>query len=481
MIVVDTSPFFHGPMLATLDRTDELLLVCGLDVPTLKNVRLSAADARAARRSRSDAHPRRPQPGELEGRHEAERGRGRPRASRSASRSRATAPSRSRVNRGKPAVARRARLRTSPSAIREMAKGLAAEPSSRRTQKRGVFGQGGASHGSPRSPQANGNGAGRGRRAPRSTSPCTRRASQARRARRGGSDPYAELKTRDPPRVHREARPGALHARDERGPHRARAARRHGAARARPDAADARGAAPASSREITDDILGYGPLEPLLRDDSVTEIMVNGPDTDLRRARRASSSGPTSTFVDDAHLLRIIDKIVSQVGRRVDESSPMVDARLPDGSRVNAIIPPLALDGPDAHDPEVRARPVHDGRPGRLRLAHAAGRAVPRRVRPRASSTSSSPAVPAPARRRLLNALSAFVPERRAHRHDRGRGRAPAPAGARDHARVAPAEHRGPGRGHASATSSATPCACAPTGSSSARSAAPRRSTCSRR
>ena len=99
-------------------------------------------------------------------------------------------------------------------------------------------------------------------------------------------------------------------------------------------------------REITDDILGYGPLEPFLRDDSVTEVMVNGCDADLRRARAARSSSPTSTFVDDAHLLRIIDKIVSQVGRRVDESSPMVDARLPDGSRVNAIIPPLALRGP---------------------------------------------------------------------------------------------------------------------------------------
>ena len=60
-----------------------------------------------------------------------------------------------------------------------------------------------------------------------------------------------------------------------------------------------------------------------------------------------------AAFADNAHLLRIIDKIVSQVGRRIDESSPMVDARLPDGSRVNAIIPPLALQGPDAHDPEV--------------------------------------------------------------------------------------------------------------------------------
>jgi pilus assembly protein CpaF len=98
-------------------------------------------------------------------------------------------------------------------------------------------------------------------------------------------------------------------------------------------------------REIADDILGYGPLEPLLQDDSVTEVMVNNFDQIfIERAGKIERTG--STFVDNAHLLRIIDKIVSQVGRRVDESSPMVDARLPDGSRVNAIIPPLALRGP---------------------------------------------------------------------------------------------------------------------------------------
>jgi pilus assembly protein CpaF len=98
-------------------------------------------------------------------------------------------------------------------------------------------------------------------------------------------------------------------------------------------------------REITDDILGYGPLEPFLRDDSVTEVMVNGGER-IYIERAGKIELTDSTFVDDAHLLRIIDKIVSQVGRRVDEASPMVDARLPDGSRVNAIIPPLALRGP---------------------------------------------------------------------------------------------------------------------------------------
>jgi pilus assembly protein CpaF len=98
-------------------------------------------------------------------------------------------------------------------------------------------------------------------------------------------------------------------------------------------------------REITDDILGYGPLEPFLRDDSVTEVMVNAFDR-IYVERSGRLERTPAAFVDNAHLMRIIDKIVSQVGRRVDESSPMVDARLPDGSRVNAIIPPLALRGP---------------------------------------------------------------------------------------------------------------------------------------
>jgi pilus assembly protein CpaF len=98
-------------------------------------------------------------------------------------------------------------------------------------------------------------------------------------------------------------------------------------------------------RQLTDDILGYGPIEPLLRDDSVTEIMVNAPDR-VYVERNGKLERTEVQFVDEAHVMRIIDKIVSQVGRRVDEASPMVDARLPDGSRVNAIIPPLALRGP---------------------------------------------------------------------------------------------------------------------------------------
>ena len=97
--------------------------------------------------------------------------------------------------------------------------------------------------------------------------------------------------------------------------------------------------------ELADDILGHGPLERLLADDSVTEIMVNGA-YDVWVERQGRLYETTVRFTDESHLRRIINKIVAQVGRRVDESSPMVDARLPDGSRVNAVIPPLSLTGP---------------------------------------------------------------------------------------------------------------------------------------
>src|SRR6266487_1551597 len=97
--------------------------------------------------------------------------------------------------------------------------------------------------------------------------------------------------------------------------------------------------------EISDDILGHGPLERLLADDSVTEIMVNGA-FDIWVERQGRLYETNVRFNDDSHLRRIINKMVAQVGRRIDESSPMVDARLPDGSRVNAVLPPLSLSGP---------------------------------------------------------------------------------------------------------------------------------------
>ena len=104
------------------------------------------------------------------------------------------------------------------------------------------------------------------------------------------------------------------------------------------------------TQEISDDILGYGPIEPFLRDPDVSEVMVNGLDS-IWLEKKGRLMRAEAQFVDEAHLRRMIDKIVSRIGRRVDESSPMVDARLPDGSRVNAVIPPLAVDGSRAHDP----------------------------------------------------------------------------------------------------------------------------------
>ncbi|NYG56290.1 CpaF family protein [Nocardioides perillae] len=98
------------------------------------------------------------------------------------------------------------------------------------------------------------------------------------------------------------------------------------------------------TQEISDDILGYGPIEPYLRDEDVSEVMVNGHDN-IWLEKKGRLVAADATFADEAHLRRTIDKIVSRIGRRVDESSPMVDARLPDGSRVNAVIPPLAIDG----------------------------------------------------------------------------------------------------------------------------------------
>ncbi len=98
------------------------------------------------------------------------------------------------------------------------------------------------------------------------------------------------------------------------------------------------------AQEVADEILGHGPLEPLLRDGEITEIMVNGPN-DIFVERAGKIYPVEARFTSDAHLRRTIDKIVGRIGRRVDESSPMVDARLADGSRVNAVIAPIALDG----------------------------------------------------------------------------------------------------------------------------------------
>ncbi|MBU6216103.1 MAG: Flp pilus assembly complex ATPase component TadA, partial [Acidobacteria bacterium] len=99
-------------------------------------------------------------------------------------------------------------------------------------------------------------------------------------------------------------------------------------------------------QDVTDDILGYGPIDHVLRDEDVSEVMVNGPDDVFVERNGKLSRDPSVRFLDADHVRRVIDKIVSQVGRRIDESTPMVDARLPDGSRVNAVVAPLAIGGP---------------------------------------------------------------------------------------------------------------------------------------
>ncbi len=98
-------------------------------------------------------------------------------------------------------------------------------------------------------------------------------------------------------------------------------------------------------QDVSDDILGYGPIDRLLKDEEVSEVMVNGPEH-VYVERNGRIERTAASFVDETHLRRIIDKIVGQVGRRIDEATPMVDARLPDGSRVNAVIHPLSIGGP---------------------------------------------------------------------------------------------------------------------------------------
>ena len=122
-------------------------------------------------------------------------------------------------------------------------------------------------------------------------------------------------------------------------------------------------------QELLDEVKGLGPLEPLLRDDEVNDILVNGPSqVFVERAGRLTLSDVT--FRDEKHLLRIIDKIVSAVGRRVDESNPYVDARLKDGSRFNAMVPPIAVDGSLVSIRKFKQGEARDRRPRALRRLH---------------------------------------------------------------------------------------------------------------
>ena len=197
--------------------------------------------------------------------------------------------------------------------------------------------------------------------------------------------------------------------------------------------------------QINDEIFGLGPLEPLLKDDSVSDILVNGAGRVF--VERNGKLHPTEvSFKDDQHLLQVIDRIVSAVGRRIDDASPMVDARLEDGSRVNAIIPPLALDGPHVSIRKFRrdvlsaeellangslTEPI-------LEFMQAAVRA---RLNILISGGTGS------GKTTFLNVLSERDSRRRAHRHHRGLGRASAPPAPRGTPGDPAAQHRGRGRG----------------------------------
>ncbi len=230
--------------------------------------------------------------------------------------------------------------------------------------------------------------------------------------------------------------------------------------------------------DICNDVLGLGPLEPLLSRDDIADIMVNGSGTVyIEVAGKIQKTG--IRFRDNQQLLNICQRIVSQIGRRVDESSPICDARLPDGSRVNVIVPPLAIDGP--------ALTIRKFKKDKLTLAQLVkfgtitlegatileivGKSRVNMHRLRRHRLRQNDAA------QLSDAVHR---KRRAHHHLRGRGRTSVAAAARRAPRNPPAEPRRRRPGHDARPGRATACVCALSGSSSAKSADPKRSTCCR-
>jgi pilus assembly protein CpaF len=162
--------------------------------------------------------------------------------------------------------------------------------------------------------------------------------------------------------------------------------------------------------DLLDELLGLGPLERLLRQSNVTEILVNGA-KEVYVERRGQLEESTITFRDDDHLLQIIERIVSRVGRRIDETSPMVDARLPDGSRVNAIIPPLALKGPSLSIRRFGAHPLTlSDLLGKEALTKEIAEFLQAAIRARLNVVVSGGT--GSGKTTLLNVLSSFIPAR---------------------------------------------------------------------
>ncbi len=198
--------------------------------------------------------------------------------------------------------------------------------------------------------------------------------------------------------------------------------------------------------EVSNDVLGYGPIEQFLLDDAVTEVMVNADDA-IYVEREGRLHRTDARFFSEEHLRRVIERVVSQVGRRIDESSPMVDARLPDGSRVNAVIPPLAVDGPALTIRKFSKDPFQVNDLIRFEtltgeMADLLRACVEGRLNILITGGTGT------GKTTLLNVLSSLIPSTRPDRHHRGRGGAPAASGPCDPSRVPSAQHRGQGPGH---------------------------------
>ena len=162
--------------------------------------------------------------------------------------------------------------------------------------------------------------------------------------------------------------------------------------------------------EVMDETFGLGPLEALLKDPTISDILVNRLDRRLRRTQGPAGTDAKFASATTQHLRQIIDRIVGLVGRRVDETSPMVDARLADGSRVNAIIPPLALDGPAMSIRRFGSKPLQVGRPDSPRRIPAGGDGLSLGGGAGAVQHARSAAAPAPVKRRCSTACRRYIP-----------------------------------------------------------------------